>query len=548
MAITVIETITLTTPIGEGIYRKDFQSFLWVHIDKAPWRDQISFDVFGQGGLVILTPGDANGHTDVRVINQSSGLTNIPVDSPGEQLIRGIYKQTSTDPGVEFWISILVGGIDYNPSSTFPEERDDFGPMKRPAVAADLPAIDYYQYLISSSIKSKADLEVLKSLKESLTPKMILAKDINWLRNSILAVQKAYYDLKERLKRLEGELAKLAEELGLLERAFKDLHDYVHDDLTPRVVRLEEDMEELVNTLLPNGLRSARNNTMKRVYVNLPLYGTGGPSQKNQDMKDNVTDSQLFHPDNSYSMNAVDSNIILDEYFKTLIVHSGSPSGSNKVIIQNNRIAMFRHTATESQVKAGTNYEAMLSIGANGNTVLDMAQSSGTGTINIGKGRKMWMHGNPSGGWVSAGESPEDIGPGIAMTPQSDGASFTQLGLMATHMTWTRVDGGSGLVNWGYGGANVDPYIYQSFGIGSSDGESQGFAIVKSESGGAILVFTDKGGKSCGIRMSINGLEIWGEGGTEEPPAEVAGVLKNENLINDMHGGAYHDPRKGING
>ena len=420
MAITVIETITLTTPVGQGIHRKDFQNFLWVHIDKAPWRQQISFDVFGMGGLVILTPGDANGHTDVRVVNQASGLTNIPVDNPGEQLIRGLYKETATDPGIEFWYSILVGGIDYNPSSTFPEKRDDFGPMKVPAVAADLPSIDYYQYLVASSTKSKVDLDILKSLKEVLTPKMILAKDINWLRNSITAVQRAYYDLKARLQRLENVVADLAERLGILERAFEGLQDFVYDELIPRIRDIEDQISDIRNNLLPNGLRSARNNTMKRVYLNLPSYGSGGPSEMNWAMKDPVLNSELYDAENSYSPASVGSNVLLDEYFKTLIVHSGNKMSSSKVVIQNNRIAMFRQNATEADISAGKGYEAMLSIGNNGYTVLDMAQASGSGTINIGKGTKLWMQGNAKGGWISAGTSPEEVGPGIAMTPQTE--------------------------------------------------------------------------------------------------------------------------------
>ena len=130
----------------------------------------------------------------------------------------------------EVLCSVIVGGISENPESTFPSEIDEFGNPKVDIQTADIPDIDDFQYFKSKYPRSVVEGYQLQQLRELLADKVILARDINHLRNAVIEIEKflkkleeEIEDLKKRVEKLEQETVIGGNNVGSGEGVFKDV-------------------------------------------------------------------------------------------------------------------------------------------------------------------------------------------------------------------------------------------------------------------------------------------------------------------------------------
>lgn len=279
-----IEPITITIQLGEHITRDSFPDVLWCNYDVPPYHGYISMPAL-DGNLLVLnvysnapTASSTNApvlHNEPIKFDSNGVATNIPVDKQQEILLKGAIKNNVTSGDgistngvpVVFYISILVGGIDWNPASRFPAEIDPLeADMKEPVTSADIPQVDAYQYYISLQTRSSSEESMLESLKQSLAKKMIMAKDINWLRNCTLAIENAYFALIDTIK-------KLVNRVDFLE------FDWM-PDLASRVYLLELENDNLWDNMQLNwqktakGLYTMGEDCYTRVYHGLKHYGS----------------------------------------------------------------------------------------------------------------------------------------------------------------------------------------------------------------------------------------------------------------------------------
>ena len=95
--------------------------------------------------------------------------------------------------------------------SVFPDEIDEFGNPKVDIQTADIPDIDDFQYFKAKYPRSMAEGYQLMQLRELLADKVILARDINHMRNAIIEIEKY-------LRKLADEIEKLKERVTILEQ------------------------------------------------------------------------------------------------------------------------------------------------------------------------------------------------------------------------------------------------------------------------------------------------------------------------------------------
>ena len=126
--------------------------------------------------------------------------------------------------------SVITDGIEENPISSFPSEIDDFGNPKVDIQTADIPDIDDFQYFKAKYPRSSTEGYQLMKLRELLADKVILARDINHLRNAVIEIEKFLKKLSDRVDELEKRVEKLEQEtiingknLGSGEGVFKDV-------------------------------------------------------------------------------------------------------------------------------------------------------------------------------------------------------------------------------------------------------------------------------------------------------------------------------------
>lgn len=286
-----IEATTITVPLGEIIDLDHIPNVLYVRYNVAPFRGYITFTESMKRELLVLNPRTAASPTNPSVavirntpekiiVDDANGkrITNIPTDIQQEVILKGGIKNgTSSNAGngetiityepLVFYISILVGGIDWRPASRFPSEIDLIdAQMKEPVTSSDIPAVDAYQYLISMQTRSSAEDYMLESLKQTLAKKMILARDVNYLGACLLAVERAYFDLIQRIERLE-------KRVEYIEKTWLP-------ELEGRLFTAEINIKNIWNNLEKNwndtarGLYAARSDAYWRVHAALRHYGS----------------------------------------------------------------------------------------------------------------------------------------------------------------------------------------------------------------------------------------------------------------------------------
>lgn len=106
------------------------------------------------------------------------------------------------------YCSVVVGDSNGNPESKFPTDirdvtdeskPDQFGIPKNEVRTADMPNIDDYQYLKSKKNRTTWESAQLQKLTELMASKIIMARDINALRNAINNTQEFCLSLKRQL-------------------------------------------------------------------------------------------------------------------------------------------------------------------------------------------------------------------------------------------------------------------------------------------------------------------------------------------------------------
>lgn len=122
--------------------------------------------------------------------------------------IEGDYIHVGTVLGYPSKIlaSVIVGGHDENPISIFPNEIDNFGNPKVDIQTADIPDIDDYQYFKAKYPRSLTEGLQLERLRDLLVDKVILASDINHLRNAVIEIEKFLRALSDRVDELENRI------------------------------------------------------------------------------------------------------------------------------------------------------------------------------------------------------------------------------------------------------------------------------------------------------------------------------------------------------
>lgn len=141
----------------------------------------------------------------------NDSLTTVPVTwSPNKvnTLTKGEFIFEGTVKGYTHKVlcSVQVGEMEDNPESTFPDELDEFGSPKKDIQTSDIMDIDDYQYFKAKIPRTVTENIQLKQLRELLADKIILARDINHMRNAIIALEEYSHGLNERITNIEDRL------------------------------------------------------------------------------------------------------------------------------------------------------------------------------------------------------------------------------------------------------------------------------------------------------------------------------------------------------
>lgn len=131
-------------------------------------------------------------------------VTTARTDKEGEY----IYYGKISGYAHTVFCSVVVGDIEENPESEFPtdfrdvteeDKPDEFGVPKQEVRTSDMPNIDDYQYLKSKKNRTTFESAQLQKLTELMASKIIMARDVNHVRNAIVNTQEFCLSLKRAL-------------------------------------------------------------------------------------------------------------------------------------------------------------------------------------------------------------------------------------------------------------------------------------------------------------------------------------------------------------
>lgn len=140
-------------------------------------------------------------------------VTNPPTNVEGDF----IYEGTVNGYAHKIYCSVVVGTLDDCPQSVFPEEIDQFGMPKKDVNTADVPDVDDYQYFKAKTNRTSVEQYQLKQLTEGLASKIIIARDINHVRNAVIEIEKYCKKLNDRITSLEERMDEVEDRLNDLE-------------------------------------------------------------------------------------------------------------------------------------------------------------------------------------------------------------------------------------------------------------------------------------------------------------------------------------------
>lgn len=136
-----------------------------------------------------------------------------------------IFEGTVSGYADKVLCSVQVGRMEDNPPSFFPDSLDQFGLPKQDIQTADIPDIDDYQYFKAKIPRTEVEEYQLKQLRELLADKIILARDINHMRNAIIAIEEYCWDLQDQIDALEKRVSELENRADSLEERVEELEE-----------------------------------------------------------------------------------------------------------------------------------------------------------------------------------------------------------------------------------------------------------------------------------------------------------------------------------
>ena len=145
------------------------------------------------------------------------GDGNIVTVPPTNVVGEFIYEGTVIGYVHKIYCSVVVGDLDYCPPSVFPEELDNFGIPKKDVNTADIPDVDDYQYFKAKMNRTTVEQYQLQQLTEGLASKIIMARDINHVRNAVIEIEKYCKKLDDRITALEERMDDVEDRLDELE-------------------------------------------------------------------------------------------------------------------------------------------------------------------------------------------------------------------------------------------------------------------------------------------------------------------------------------------
>ncbi len=133
---------------------------------------------------------------------------NIVTEARTDKIAEFMYYGTVKGYPHTVYCSVVVGDSNENPMSEFPtdfkdvkndDKPDEFGISKEEVRTSDMPNITDYQYFKAKKNRTTFENAQLQKITELMTSKIIMARDINHLRNSIINTQKFCLSLKRAL-------------------------------------------------------------------------------------------------------------------------------------------------------------------------------------------------------------------------------------------------------------------------------------------------------------------------------------------------------------
>lgn len=155
---------------------------------------------------------DDNGNTSgwflVTVTEWTDANNNVVTTARTDVEAEFIYYGKISGYAHTVYCSVVVGDIEENPESEFPtdfedvtdeDKPDEFGLPKQEVRTADMPNIDDYQYLKSKKNRTTWESAQLQKLTELMASKIIMARDVNHVRNAIVNTQEFCLSLRRAL-------------------------------------------------------------------------------------------------------------------------------------------------------------------------------------------------------------------------------------------------------------------------------------------------------------------------------------------------------------
>lgn len=158
--------------------------------------------------LDISTNGDISGWYLVRVNEWRDSNDNVVTTARTDKEAEFMYFGSISGYAHTVYCSVVVGDSVENPESEFPtdfrdvdydDKPDEFGVTKQEVRTADMPNIDDYQYWKSKKNRTTFESAQLQKLTELMASKIIMARDINHIRNAVTNTQLFCLSLRRAL-------------------------------------------------------------------------------------------------------------------------------------------------------------------------------------------------------------------------------------------------------------------------------------------------------------------------------------------------------------
>lgn len=175
-----------------------------------------------------------NGQQSLVSVSWSPSTVN--TSQEGEYLFIGSVPNYSS----KVILSLQVGYGDRNPQSVFPSFIDSFPDVKEDIVASKIEAYDEYQFLKAKIPRMFEDIEKLRQLRTQLDSNIVWAKDINHIRNCLVAIEEYLLQIEQdgesRLDSIENDIELIKIELTNIETDIENIKQTI-ENIADTVIR-----------------------------------------------------------------------------------------------------------------------------------------------------------------------------------------------------------------------------------------------------------------------------------------------------------------------